>query len=327
MTGADGAGGGWRRLKGRPSVGSVTSRHPENGVRDQEVLSQGDDSPARPVRLLAAALVVLTVGTALGSLVVGRWPWGPAAITAARLAGGTIEPDPSAGGHHGYQLSLYNPGEEDATVRIVGIDGRAVTVADTRPTRIGARDWGRITFSLPDECASPADRLATAVVVRAEDGVIDRISLAAPATALSTNHDRECARPTELRRRDLGGLWHLEAVQGRWTELAGISLMRFTSDGAFAFDPEGKIFDERHQGMVGSYRLHGTRLRLAVNGGYACSKGFSEDWTTTRLTKDLLRLDVVRSDTGYCYSPPGERQILRRLVREADLPASEPVGR
>jgi hypothetical protein len=309
----------------RPSVARVTSWYPGDGDRGEEILLHGDDaSPARPVRLLAVGLAVLALGVVLGAQSVGRLPWTAASDTPVQPVGGIIERGPSTSVRHSYQLSLYNPGNEPITVRIVGIDGRAVTVTATRPTRVAPGDWARVMFSLPDECSSPAVPPASAVVVRTVGGGLDRIPLAEPGTALSAHHDRECARPTALQRQDLRGLWHLEEVEGRWTNLAAISLMRFTSTGAFAFDPEGKIFVDGHQGMLGTYRLRGTTLHLHVTGGYACAKGYSEDWTTTRLAKDVLRLDVIRSDTGYCHSPPGERQVLRRLVREDDLPRTTP---
>jgi hypothetical protein len=167
--------------------------------------------------------------------------------------------------------------------------------------------------------------LLTEVQVRVTDSDgsrEQRVELARPAGALRVVHERECVPATTLGPDDLGGLWIVERIEGRWADLAGITLMRFTADGRFALDPEGQMFREGDQGVRGTYRLQGTRLHLQVDGGYACEKGYSEVWTTTLVEKDVLRLDVVRSDEGYCNSPAHEREVLRRLVPESRLPTA-----
>jgi hypothetical protein len=121
------------------------------------------------------------------------------------------------------------------------------------------------------------------------------VQLAGPAVAIRDDHRIECRAPTRLDRGQLTGLWFAEEIRGRWADLAGKTLVRFTSDGRFAFDPEGRMFEEGHQGFFGTYRLRGDRL-------------------------------LFHGDGGYCNSPPGERHILRRLVPEVSLPLHSPAG-
>jgi hypothetical protein len=295
------------------------------------VISHGGDEPSsRRSHLVAAAAVLLLVGAVLGGGVVAGyrdrlpWPGRPADVPA--LTAGSIMAATLTGDRHRYRLDLFNPGP--GTVRdaqVVAVVGRTATVTPGDPVTIAPRRWRSVTFTLPDECGSPALLLARSVRVRAAAAGTGRreqqVALASPASSIRENHDRECVPPTALTPADLGGLWVLEEEEGRWADLAGSSLMRFTADGRFAFDPEGRMFQEGHQGFFGSYRLRGDRLLLRGDGGYACARGYREEWTTTLLADGLLRLDVVRSSQGYCHSPAGERQLLRRLVPAGRLPS------
>lgn len=310
----------------------VTSWTPGDGGWTRETLSQGGEKPAtRPGLLLAAAAALLVLGVVVGARIDDHLRWPGSEHVGLALTGGAVAAATRIDDRHRFQVALFNSGEEPVRVRVVGIVGLAVPVADSYPVTLAAHRWGQLLFSLPSECDEAALPRVTALRVSSADGsvaqrVTQRVALAAPATALGVVHTRECAPATRLGRRDLGGLWYLEEVEGRWVDLAHLGLMRFTADGRFAFDPEGLLFQEGEQGMLGTYRLHGTRLVIEAHAGYACERGFSETWTTTLLAKDLLRLDIVRSDLGYCNSPPGERQILRRLVAEDGLPARGPVS-
>jgi hypothetical protein len=266
------------------------------------------------------------LGTRLGSGSPFSFLGSPAT---AALTGGSLAPAPELDDRHRFRVGLFNPGETTVRVRVVALDEWSTTVAANPAVGIAPHSWAQATFSLPDDCDGPAPPPIAALRIRTVDRGAhghQRVELAAPATALGAVHARECAPATSLSPRALGGLWHLEAAEGRWADLAGVSLIRFTGDGRFAFDPEGQLFQEGDQGMFGTYRLHGTRLRLRSAGGYACAPGYTEVWTTTLMSEDLLRLDIVRSDGGYCHSPPGERQLFRRLVPEGRLPPDRPVS-
>jgi hypothetical protein len=279
---------------------------------------------------VAAAVALLAVGAALGGGVAlglrGDLPWSAPAAAVPPLIGGTVEAASAPTERHRYRVALFNPGPGTVRdVQVVAVVGRAVLVEPGVPVDIEPGVWRGVTFSLPDECGSPALLLARSVRVRAAaadtGGREQQVPLAAPAASIRENHDRECVPPTALTPADLGGLWVLEEEEGRWAELAGIGLLRFTSDGRFVFDPEGRMFEEGHQGFFGTFRLRGDRLLLRGDGGYACAPGYREEWTTTLLADGLLRLDVVRSSEGYCHNPDGERQLLRRLVPARRLPS------
>jgi hypothetical protein len=308
----------------------VTSWSPGDGFADV-IRHGGDEPPSRRSHLVAAAAVLVLVGAVLGGgLVAGYrdrlpWPARPAGVPA--LTAGSVAAASGIGDRHRYRLDQFNPGPGTVRdVQVVAVVGRTATVTPGDPVTIGPRRWRTVTFSLPDECDSPAVLLARSVRVRAATTDAGRreqqVALASPASSIRENHDRECVPTTTLTPADLGGLWVLEEEEGRWAELAGISLMRFTSDGRFAFDPEGRMFEEGHQGFFGTYRLRGDRLLFHGDGGYACARGYAEEWTTTLLADGLLRLDVVRSSEGYCHNPDGERQLLRRLVPAERLPAA-----
>lgn len=311
-----------------------------SGPGDPDLLSSGDEGapwPAR-VRIAAVAVVCLVVGAFLGTrLDDADSPLSalvappPAALTGGVVSSLTDRDDPLP---HQFQVGLFNPGERGVRVLVVGLTGWSTTVVPDAAVDVAPHSWARAAFSLPGVCEVPTLPTTTGVLIRITDPEVDgeqRVELAGPPDAIGADHDLECPAPTRLDRGQLTGLWYLEEVRGRWKDLAGKSLMRFTSDGRFAFDPEGRMFDEGHQGFFGTYRLRGSRLHLRADGGYACKAGFDEVWTTTLLDEDLLRLDVVRSDGGYCNSPPGERQTLRRLVPESRLPpgssSSPPVER
>ncbi len=229
-----------------------------------------------------------------------------------------------------FRVGVLNAGEETVRVRVSGLVGHLTPV--TRSTAEDVAPGGRslVAFSLPTECDQPSTPLVTSLRVRT-NGPGGRgeqvVQLAEPATALADAYRRECSPATALTHRELGGLWYLEEAGGKWSDLAEISLSRFTADGRFAFDPEGRLFEEGGQGFFGTFRLRGTRLSLESEGGYACPQGYSEAWTTTLLADDLLKLDLVDSDHGYyCHAPPGEWEILRRLVSENHLPAVRPLA-
>jgi hypothetical protein len=247
---------------------------------------------------------------------------------AAALVGGSLAPtgltDP-----RGFRVGLFNTGEERVRVRVVGLDGWPTEVVATHSVDIAPHSWGQAVFTLPQECEGPAPPEVTAMRVRTGGPgrpAEQLVELAEPAGALRDHHDLECPAPVSLDSAQLTGLWIVEEARGRWEGFAHKGLMRFTPDRRFAFDPEGRMFDEGKQGFFGTYRLHGSRLHLRSDGGYACGVGYAEVWTTTLLSEDRLRLDIVRSDSGYCRSPPGERQILRRLLPVDGLPAEEPTS-
>ena len=308
----------------------MTSWDPGDGGRGGELLIHGDEKPpTRPGRQFAAAVGLLVLGAVGGAVVNDNLSRPGRERSHVALTGGVVAPAPRIDDRPRYRVGLFNSGEAPIRVRVVGVVGRSAAVTDSRPLEVAPHSWGQPVFSLPSECGEPELPLVTELRVRATGAggsAEQRVALAEPATALRTVHGRDCVPPTLLSRRDLGGLWILEQVEGLWTGLAKVGLMRFTRDGRFTFDPEGQLFHEGHQGYFGTYRLDGTRLRLVADGGYACSKGFTEVWTTTLLAKGRLRLDVVSSDDGYCHSPPGERWFFRRLVRERLLPPVGPVS-
>ena len=302
----------------------MTSWYSGNGDRDEELLSHGDDTaPLRPVRLFAAAALLLVLGAALGTRIDGALRWLGLRGADVELTGGAVAAATSVNDRHQFRVGVFNPGEETVHVRVVGLDGGVTAVTPGRPVAVAPHSWRHPSFSVPFLCDETALSTVAAVRVRASTTAgssEQRVELAAPALALAVVHDRECAPPAALGRRDLGGLWVVEDYEGRWASLARVGLLRFTADGRFAFDPEGHLFQEGRQGMFGTYRLHGTRLQLQTGGGYACGKGYREVWTTARLEPELLRLDIVRSDPGYCHTPPGDREFLRRVVKEGGLP-------
>ncbi|MGN6574952.1 MAG: hypothetical protein ACTHKG_04635 [Nocardioides sp.] len=304
----------------------MTAWSPGDG--SAEVLSHGGDAP-RPRRSapVAAAVALLVVGAVLGAgFALGfrdDLPWSGRAAAVPALTGGSVEAASAPTERHRYRVALFNPGPGTVhDVQVVAVVGRAVTVESGRPVDIDPGTWRGVTFSLPDECSSPATRLAQGLLVRTHpetQGAVEQEVPLQSTGVLRDNHERECLPSTALRRSDLGGLWVLAEDEGRWSDLAGASLMRFTADGRFAFDPEGRLFGG-DQGWRGTYRVHRDQLVLRGDGGYACAAGYSEVWTTTLLADGVLRLDVVRSSPGYCHTPPGERQVLRRLVPESRLP-------
>lgn len=309
----------------------MTTWNPGDGGPD--VLSSGNEGPpwADRARAAALAIVCLLAGAFLGTRLddAGSPFSAQAAQPPAALTGGVVSAvdgnDPLP---HRYQVGLFNPGERTVRVLVVGPTAWTTPVAANRGVDVPPHGWAHAAFALPGLCEVRMVPRVTAVRIRFVDPAVgqQRVELAEPTDAFRDDQDLECPPPTLLGRGQLTGLWHLEEVRGRWEDLPGKSLVRFTSDGRFAFDQEGRMFDQGNQVFFGTYRQHGSRLHLRADGGYACAAGYSEVWQTTQLKRDLLRLDVVRSDGGYCNSPPGERQILRRLLPERGLPPGRATG-
>lgn len=310
---------------------------PGDGAPD--LLSSGPEGPPwwDRFRTAAVAVVCLAAGAALGTSwdgavlpVNGQAAGPPAALTAGSVSALDDPGDPRA---HGFEVNVFNAGEQELRVFVVRLIGSSTTVTTGGAETVPPKSWARVPFWLPEMCTVPTPPYVTALRVRvlqpgsAEEPVLN---LAEPADAVVEHHERECRPTTALSRGRLTGLWYVEEWRGRWEELAGRSLMRFTSDGRFAFDPEGWMFVEGRQGFFGTYRLQDDQLRLRAEGGYACEVGFREVWRTTLLEEDRLQLDIVRSDGGYCHTPPGDQQVLRRLVPERRLPpistSQEPSG-
>ncbi len=298
-----------------------------------DLLSTGDEQPrwTDRFRTTAVAALCLVAGGFLGVRLddAGSPLSAPSGTPPAVVTGGVVSSlvDPEVPLPHQFQVSLFNPGERGVRVRVAGLTGLGTAV--TAPAvDITPHGWAQARFSRPAVCEEPTLPAVTAVRIRFVDPEVaheQQVQLAGPAVAIRDDHRIECRAPTRLARGQLTGLWFAEEIRGRWADLAGKTLVRFTSDGRFALDPEGHLFDEGGQGFFGSYRLTGSRLLLRAEGGYACEVGYTEVWTTTLLAEDRLRLDIDRSDGGYCNSPPGERHILRRLVPEVSLPLHSPA--
>ena len=310
----------------------VTSWYPgdTHGDRDGELLIHGDDNPpTRPRRLLAAVAAGLAAGVLIGTQVDDWWPAAGTSHLESALTAGSLAAAGDATDRLRFRVGVFNAGEVTVRVQVTGVVGRKTPVTRTTAVVVAPGNRASLAFSLPLECDEPSTPVVTALRMRAgSTGARGEyvVELAEPATALADAHRRECATTTVLSRRELGGLWHLEEAGGKWADLAQVTLMRFTADGRFAFDPEGRLFQDGGQGFFGTFRLRGARLYLESKGGYACPHGYSEAWTTTLLADDLLKLDLVDSDPGYCHAPPGEWQILRRLVPENRLPPDRPAG-
>jgi len=276
------------------------------------------------------SLLLVAVGAVIGARVDDDLPWRRPAHPASSIeliAGSIAAPDGIDAGHS-YRLTVFNAGDRGVRVRVVGLSDHTLIVSGSERVSIAPREWGSVTFTVRNDCDRSVVRQVPAVVVRTSGsgGVDHQIPVTAPPDATEADEYPHCAAPTSLHRRDLGGLWVVEEAEGRWADLAKVGLFWFRSDGSFAFDPEGFLFEPGKQGFFGRYRVAGPRLVLRSAGGYACGRGYREVWTTTALTENLLRLDIVDSDAGYCYVPAGDRQLLRRVVPERRLPSDRPVN-
>lgn len=310
----------------------MTSWDPRNAGPAEDIVSQGSEYlAARPWWWrFTVALLLVAVGAVIGARVDDDLPWrrpthSPPSI---ELIAGSIAAGTGVEAEHGYRLAVFNAGDRGVRVRIVGLSDHTLIVSGSERVSIAPRDWASVAFTVRNDCDRSVVREVPAVVVRISGsaGVDQQIPVTSPPDVSAADEYRHCAAPTPLHRRDLGGLWVVEESEGRWADLAKVGLFRFRSDGRFAFDPEGFLFEPGKQGVFGRYRVTGTRLVLRSSGGYACGKGHREVWTTTALTENLLRLDIADSDAGYCYVPAGDRQLLRRVVPEARLPSEPPIS-
>ena len=269
----------------------------------------------------AGGLIVgLLVGGGTAALAPGGWA-GDASSSAPQIAAGPVEEGPTETPK--FTLRVFNPGEHDLTVTLLGVAGWAPRRSTT--ASIEARSWGLVEFSAPVDCSSPlTDARTVQLRVRAGSDVLEQeLPLPARAETLVEYHQAVCAAPTPITADELAGVWLVEEVYGAYKSGEGVHMMRFNRDGTFAMDPQGELFGGR-QAVRGSFRLDGAVLTTTVEGGWACEAdlGGSASWLASLPADGRLHLALQRDSR--CPDGDGDVWIARRVLLDVGLPASPP---
>jgi hypothetical protein len=279
-----------------------------------ETIGEDDPPPSRrPWLLWGLVLVALAAGFAVGhesrGVSVGGVSLG---VDPPALAAGALRPGPSSGHGVGLVLPAHNAGASPAYATVVGFPG--LELRRTPTARVPAGAWADVSLEVGVDCDTVV--LATTATVRTGADARDVVlTLGDDETPVMTDlRDAVCEPRQSLTRHRLTGVWLVERVFGRWTELAGRHVLRFRRDGSFVADPEGVRFTS-HRGVLGRYRLRGPFLDAVEQGfiGYACLPGEAAVWRAGQLADGRLVLSFVRGRN--CPDQPGEVWLLRRVVR------------
>jgi hypothetical protein len=225
----------------------------------------------------------LLVGGLLGVLVAGtEVPWSIADDAHQPTVVAGVIQTPATGDVNGplFALPLHNSG--DASLEVTGIrfDDLDIELAEVPHPVVPAGEWGLVRFHAPPDCFLGVPERLESVRLhgRTADGALaQELPLAEGGRNLLDYHEAMCAPQVMPQAKDLTGAWVLEEAFGE-QDLVGVMVLRFRSDGSFIADPEGLAFLHVEHGVEGRYSLRGRRLRVDVQGGYACAPGDRAIW-------------------------------------------------
>jgi hypothetical protein len=293
----------------------VTRWNPGDG--DHEVVSLGSDKPPRPPgRLLigvAAASVALGFMVGMPSdVLLGR---GVMEGASAPVAAGAVDLVAGPWDEPVFRVPVFNAGEEEIEVTIVGLRGWASRPRTATAETIAPDAWEAVRFSARPDCASPPAALG-AVYLRVTTATTryDRaVALPGRAAALVDYHTAVCALRVPMQPRHLLGLWLVEEVYGRLRLLEGRHLIRFDGDGTFVAYCEGHRFPGS-RGVWGRYTLDRSVLTTETEGinGDACLPGEKATWRATSFPDGRLHLAFLHGSGRPDH--PGEVWVARRVL-------------
>jgi hypothetical protein len=131
----------------------------------------------------------------------------------------------------------------------------------------------------------------------------------AASRAISVTAPAEGSPPTVSEQ--LVGIWFVEPT--------GNLLVRFSPDGAFAFDNKGHLAPD--PAVLGKYSLKEDTIRFTISGGGACTSGDSWAWEASLAEDGLLRIVHTKEASGNCRVPIGTEWTLIRVSPSSDASA------
>jgi hypothetical protein len=212
---------------------------------------------------------------------------------------------------------VRNVGDEPVQVSVVSVPGWPAP-ASADPTEVAPQTWSTMSFELARRCAGSAKPPEVVDVAVRTAGGTRRMQLALPepADVLGELEASACAASSSLSSAAVAGVWVVDHVFGRWTQLENEHALVFGEDGTLVADPERVRFTN-HRGVLGHYRLEGDTLVAIADGfvGYACLPGERATWRTSLLSDERLVLTFV-AGRG-CPDQAGEIWVLRRAAPAA----------
>jgi hypothetical protein len=221
-----------------------------------------------------------------------------------------------------FELPVLNQSDSVIDVDLLGFEGVTSPFTSARARQIAPRAWRVIKFSAPANCDDPVSSAVSSVRLRVRGGPggRDDVTKALPGEGRAlVDYDRAvCGSGIRVLPADLAGVWIIERAYGPNMDLTGVQLMRFTREGDYVADPEGRLLSGE-SAVRGKWRLRGELLTISVQNSFGCGAGAEQTW---RLTVDATyRLSMVWLRGDCPEGQEGNIWILRRVLSDGGLPA------
>lgn len=219
-----------------------------------------------------------------------------------------------------FELPVFNSTGEEIDVSLVTFDTFPSPLRSARVQNLSPGTWGVLPFSVTPNCDKRAPRalLSARVRVHTTDGSSETdVQLPGGGEVLLDHHRTFCSSADPVDPDEISGVWMVEKVYGKDTDLVEPRMMRFGPDGSFFADQQGELFTEDVD-QRGSYRLQGELLVIDVEGGYLCPAGAQVAWRVTAEGSDRMSMVWVRGDCA--DGAPGDAWVAQRVLRDTGLP-------
>lgn len=281
-----------------------------------------------PPRVLLAAVASLALVVGLG---VGVWAGRDSDLLPDRSAGrdkGT--PQVAAGAIDQAQQSaltgwdfavpVFNDSDAPVDVSLTELTGLVAPFRSEPAVRLAPSSWGNVRFSVPSNCDTAVPGLIPYVRLRVTtggDAAVVSVPLQAEGRVLVDYLRSVCGVGEPVQPGDLAGAWIVERAYGPKRYIAGSQLMRFTRDGAFVADLDGRLLGT-DSAVRGRYRLRGEVMVITTKNAFGCGAGANATWRTTLDTDGRLTMVYLGGDC-----PEGEQGnvwVSRRVLLDDGLP-------
>jgi hypothetical protein len=219
-----------------------------------------------------------------------------------------------------FELPVFNSADQEVDARLVAFGSFPSPLLGATVENLSPGTWGVIPFSVTPNCDKRAPRALTTVRVRVQapdGGSVTELPLPGEGEVLLDHHRTFCANANPVDPADIAGVWMVEKVYGKDTDLVEPRVMRFNPDGSFVADQQGELFTEDAD-QRGTYRVEGELLVVEVAGGYLCRAGAEVVWRVTSDGSDRMSMVWVRGDCA--DGAQGDAWVAQRVLRDTGLP-------
>ena len=271
--------------------------------------------------------VAAAAGLAVG-LVVGERTHliGAGSLSSDRSSAGLVTAGPVAqitegpGQRWDFELPVFNATDAEIDASLVAFEPFPSPLLSATLQDLSPGAWGMVPFSVTPNCDKRAPRALSSARVRVltgDDSSVARVPLPEGGDALLDHHRTFCGTAEPLDPDQLAGVWMVEKVYGKDTDLVSPRVMRFDRDGSFAADQQGELLTEDVD-QRGRYQLQGELLTIDVEGGYLCRAGAQVVLRVTADGDDRMSMVWVRGDCS--DGAQGDAWVAKRVLRDVGLP-------